>query len=253
MTTSHPPQSGYGPRPRAHRKTEVRNLSKARSKILEILDNQLAPVSVQELSLLTRQHENTIREHLDFLVDADLAIRELPSDHRRGRPAWLYRVNTEFNGLSGSGEYAGLASALAGQIARTSKEPRKDAIEAGRIWGKELIGRASGSRRKDASLRSGIRIRETVVNFMKDLGFAPSPDSQFIQVKLTRCPLLDAAYQYPDVVCAVHLGLVRGALEALGTNEEQIEKTELQSFSERGSCKLSLMRSIPSPSRQHHR
>ena len=41
---------------------------------------------------------------------------------------------------------------------------------------------------------------------------APTPTPPTPTVRLTRCPLLDAAEQYPDVVCGVHLGIAKGAL-----------------------------------------
>ena len=33
---------------------------------------------------------------------------------------------------------------------------------------------------------------------------------------LRRCPFLDVAREHQDVVCSIHLGLMRGALDELG-------------------------------------
>jgi predicted ArsR family transcriptional regulator len=52
---------------------------------------------------------------------------------------------------------------------------------------------------------------------------------------LTQCPLLDAARTHPDVVCGVHLGIVRGALQEWGTS---LGEVELLPFSEPGACRL---------------
>jgi predicted ArsR family transcriptional regulator len=62
-------------------------------------------------------------------------------------------------------------------------------------------------------------------------------------VKLCRCPLLEAAHEHPEVVCGVHLGVVRGALEVLGADPDQTEHTTLQPFSEPGACRLDLLAS----------
>jgi len=54
---------------------------------------------------------------------------------------------------------------------------------------------------------------------------------------LLRWPLLEAAHKYPDVVCGVHLGIVRGALEEYGADPSN---TDLFPFSEPGACRLDL-------------
>jgi predicted ArsR family transcriptional regulator len=54
-------------------------------------------------------------------------------------------------------------------------------------------------------------------------------------VRLTRCPLLEAAHRHPDVVCAVHLGIVRGALDEQGADPSG---TALAPFAEPGACVL---------------
>jgi predicted ArsR family transcriptional regulator len=80
-----------------------------------------------------------------------------------------------------------------------------------------------------------------VVGLLEQLGFAPLADARVGVVKLRRCPLLEAAQQYPDVVCGVHLGVVRGALEELGADPGRTEQTALQPFSEPGACRLDLL------------
>jgi predicted ArsR family transcriptional regulator len=56
-------------------------------------------------------------------------------------------------------------------------------------------------------------------------------------VLLRTCPLLEAAREHPTVVCSVHLGLVAGALGALG---ESAHGVQLQPFSRPGACTLTL-------------
>jgi predicted ArsR family transcriptional regulator len=201
---------------------------------------------VSALSALTRQHQNTIREHLDGLVDDRLAVRTSAPAWGRGRPAWLYSAAPDLGSQPGTREYAGLASALAAHIVGTSRQPRADSIEAGRRWGRELVRRGTA----DASAgevpvpagmaSSATAARREVVSLLEELGFSPSADARVSVIKLRRCPLLEAAYQYPEVVCGVHLGVVRGALEELGADPERTEHTALQPFSEPGACRLEL-------------
>ena len=55
--------------------------------------------------------------------------------------------------------------------------------------------------------------------------------------RLRRCPLLEAAVEQPEVVCSVHLGIVRGALDTWGTTSDE---TSLVPFAEPGACLLHL-------------
>jgi predicted ArsR family transcriptional regulator len=190
--------------------------------------------------MLTGQHENTIREHLDALVDEDLAIKYQSTEHLRGRPAWLYRICDDRDQLR-AGEYAGLASALAGSIARSSSHPDDDAIEAGETWARELVRHSELNPVEDhghLARVSAIATRRKVISLLNQLGFAPKQNADLTKSKLTRCPLLDAAGQYPDIICNVHLGIVRGALSQFGATSTEIDKADLQPFFEPGACVL---------------
>lgn len=260
------PPPGYGPAPTPRANRRRAHISTARAGLLGVLIDQPEPCTVRALAALTRQHPNTIREHLDGLVDDQLAVRTRAPAQSRGRPAWLYSAAPEVGTEPGAREYAGLASALAGQIARTSRQPRADSIDAGREWGRALVRRspvstpavadrpaAADEQRVSGAAKthhqqpavnrapSAMAARREVVTLLEELGFAPSADARLGVVKLHRCPLLQAAHQNPEVVCGVHLGLVRGALDELGAAPDQSERTALQPFSEPGACRLDLL------------
>ncbi len=240
---------GYGPLPTARVRHRRIRISAARAGILDVLIDQPEPCTVGALSALTRQHPNTIREHLDALVAGRLATRTRAPAQGRGRPAWLYSATPDVGSDQGASDYAGLASALAAQISRTSGEPGADAIEAGRGWGRDLVRRShAGAELSEGypahdqpRAPSAVAARREVVALLEELGFAPSPDARSAVIKLRRCPLLEAAHEYPEVVCGVHLGIVRGALDELGNDPERTERTALQPFSEPGACRLDLL------------
>ena len=129
-------------------------------------------------------------------------------------------------------EYAGLAAALASVIDRISDAPRRDGIAAGVQWGRQLARGASHSGARPAR---GARSR--LLSLLEDMGFAPRSDRAGAVVHLTRCPLLDAARMHPDVVCGMHLGVVRGALAEFGGASLG---TTLSAFAEPGACRLEL-------------
>jgi predicted ArsR family transcriptional regulator len=124
------------------------------------------------------------------------------------------------------------------------------------MWGRELVRRsgataaaasavtvdaAKGSVPRATISPSAASARREVVILLEELGLAPGPDARAGVVKLRRCPLLEAAHQYPEVVCGVHLGVVRGALDELGTDPDRVERTTLQPFAEPGACRLDLL------------
>ncbi len=259
--TSTDARPGYGPLPSGRVRHRRDHLSAARAGILDVLIGQPEPCTVGALSALTRQHPNTIREHMDGLVADGLALRSRALAQGRGRPPWLYSVTPDAGSDQEARDYAGLASALAAQIVRTSGQPRADAIEAGRLWGRDLVRRPAvvdaDATDKESPVpnnaerpspvpntvraRGDVARRREVVTLLEELGFAPKPDSRVGVIKLLRCPLLEAAHRYPDVVCGVHLGIVRGALDELGSDPDRTERTALQPFSEPGACRLDLL------------
>lgn len=195
--------------------------------MLETLTAQKRQISITELSALTGLHGNTVREHLDSLVASGFAQRHRASAEGRGRPAWLY---TAVPARSDDGrEYAALASVLAGQVARTSANPAEDAMAAGSEWGRRLA--------EPAIADGPLDTRKQVVRMLDELGFDPDPDGEWKIVKLRHCPLLEAAHEEPEVICGVHHGIVKGALESLGADPGQ---SELHAFHEPGACSLTL-------------
>ncbi|MGZ4631731.1 MAG: helix-turn-helix transcriptional regulator [Actinomycetes bacterium] len=234
MEITHPPhqqrQPDVGPR-KADPAPAGPPMSQSRAALLETLAAQPEPTTLAALSASTGLHANTVREHLEALEGRGLVQRQPSAPHGRGRPAWLYQA-TEPPERS---EYAGLAATLAAAIHRTSSSPREDAIAAGLEWGRELARAKGRSRPAD---RGRPAARRQVVALLADIGFAPEADNRQSVVRLTRCPLLEAAHRYPDVVCGVHLGIVRGALEEYGADAA---RTELFPFSEPGACRLELM------------
>lgn len=218
------PQGPAGPRAGSGRPA----VPDAPRRLLALLAELPAPVTLTAIVRTTGLHPNTVREHLGTLVRHGLATRAKTPVTGRGRPAWAY---TAAAADPETPEYAGLASALAGVIARTSPSPAQDATLAGEEWGRELVrGRAVGPAATPEAAR------DRVVALFDDLGFSPAPDQgEPSRVRLTRCPLLEAAHRHPEVVCAVHLGIVRGALGEQGADPSG---TELAPFAEPGACVL---------------
>lgn len=206
-----------------------RKLSASAATVLEELRTQQRPVTLAALSASVSLHPNTVREHLDTLVRAGFASRTREQPHGPGRPAWTYEATTAVTEAS---EYASLAVVLSSVIARTSARPSRDAEIAGVEWGRDL------ARRRGATSMSAVSARDRAVELLGDLGFSPRQDvAAPSSVLLTRCPLLEAARRNPGVVCAVHLGMLRGVLDAYGA---ETSGSALQPFAEPGACRVVL-------------
>jgi predicted ArsR family transcriptional regulator len=234
-------RGGFGPR---HARPALPHLSSARAAVLRAEGEAGEPVTVAALAELLRQHPNTVREHLDALV-ADGRIERLrraPSG--RGRPAWLYSPTAAPGGSGRSSdlmsgplgpdgqEYVALAVALIDQVSAASPDPGAMAREAGERWGRTLVERHVGTLAAPDSEPT-----EQVVEMLRELRFEPQPTTDPKTMRLTTCPFLDAAKRHPEVVCQIHLGIVRGALNQLGADADG---ADLQAFAQPGACLLGL-------------
>jgi len=241
VNTTLSPVENRGPRP-VRRDDALPGLSPARARVLEFLQSQAGPVGAEHVARAFAQHVNTVRGHLDALVDDGLALRHRQGTSGRGRPAWHYRANPQNPEPDARvREYGALAGALAAHLIRTSPTPMDEAHVAGVEWGRQIV------RDRDARPMSipapTVAARREVVEILEDLGFAPLESPGDAVVLLRRCPLLDVARRYPEVVCQVHQGLIAGALTALGGDGDGVD---LLPFDEPDACRLVLPRT-PSP------
>lgn len=191
-------------------------------RLLSLLQSLAGPATLTELADASGLHPNTLRGHLAGLMDRGSVVRTSGPADGPGRPAHRYAVTGP--GPAPVAELTGLAVALSGAIARSSRHPADDARRAGRAWGHRL---ASESPTPPEPLP-----------VLGRMGFAPEPhpDDRDL-VRLTRCPLLEAARESPDIVCGVHRGLVEGLLEHAGASTEGVD---LEPFAEVGACLLRL-------------
>ena len=220
----------WGPRPA--RQAPGSRLSRPRARLLEVLQAQAEPTSLAALVSITGTHANTVREHLEGLRGAGLVRRSAAPASGRGRPGWLYEA-TELSHDDPRPEYAGLAIALASVVVRTSPAPVEAAREAGCQWGREL----ARSARADSAAAKPRSSRQAVTDLFDQMGFAAEPGRSARVVRLTRCPLLQAAHQAPEIVCSVHQGIAEGALEEFGAASDGVQ---LLPFAEPGACVLRL-------------
>jgi predicted ArsR family transcriptional regulator len=192
--------------------------SPARTRIVEILREEPsldAAVLAERLGL----HLNTVRAHLNVLEDAELVEAAVEERARPGRPRLLYRAMPAGQEPGPSAEDAGyrfLASILASFLGATSDDPVAAAERAGHAWGGFVVDEPPPF--SDLDPEEGVR---RLVEMLEEYGFDPlledrEPHRPYLVLR--RCPFLDVAREHQDVVCSIHLGLMRGALEELGVD-----------------------------------
>ncbi len=179
----------------------------SRRRLLEILRSAEQPVDAAALAMSIGVHVTTVRFHLDVLEDAGLVQRRPERAGRPGRPRQLYRAIPAGDGNRQLVEV--LAGALAAEPGAADFAER-----AGRRWADHEVAEGAGSSTwEEATGRLG--------QLFDRLGFAPvlvdQPDRR--RWELHACPFRALAESHPQVVCTVHLGLMRGALERLHVDQ----------------------------------
>ena len=192
-----------------------------RSDVLRVLKESDGPVGIAAIAGELGVHPNTVRFHLDTLVERGQVEQVRPERHRPGRPPLLFRA---VRGMDPAGprHYRVLAEILTRSVA-AAPDPRARAVEAGHDWGRQA---AATSESAGAPLGRLVTLLDT-------LGFAPERRAAGTQVGLRHCPFLELAESESRVVCAIHLGLMRGALESWNAPQTV---AQLQPFAEPDLC-----------------
>jgi predicted ArsR family transcriptional regulator len=174
-------------------------------------------------------HPNTARFHLEALAEAGLAVREREDRETPGRPRIGYRAVAD--GPAGRRRYRLLAEMLTSLIAATMPEPGRAAAEAGREWGAYLAEQPPPYQK--------LTVEETVgklTAIMEELGFSPQAeagdDGQY-RLSLRHCPFREVAQHHQNVICALHHGLMRGALDRM---RAPVTASRLEPFVEPSLC-----------------
>jgi predicted ArsR family transcriptional regulator len=203
-------------------------LGRSRARVLELLRASESPLGVQDIADRTGLHPNTARFHLDGLVEAGLATREAQARAAAGRPSMAYRAAGD--GPAGPRRYRLLAEMLTSLIAGLMAEPGEAAAAAGREWGAYLTEPPPPFQRLGA-----IESLARLTAILAELGFAPqpAPEGDHYRLSLRECPFKEIAQQHQDVVCALHLGLMRGVLAQL---RSAVTADRLEPFAEPGLC-----------------
>ena len=202
----------------------------SRVALVGALRDSSEPLDAHVLAERVGLHLNTVRWHLRILSEAGLVLEETRTPGTRGRPRHIYRLSDAT--LTGDlGRYGLLAEVLVDALAHGGPDVARTLEEAGRMRGRTLIRpRLGGGREVTTADALG-----AVVRLLEGLGFDPQLEHTQTgdQITMRPCPFGEMASRHSSVVCPVHLGLMRGTLEALAA---PVEATTLEPFAKPDLC-----------------
>ena len=206
-------------------------LGRRRAEVLDLLRAAHAPLGVQDVADRLGLHANSARFHLDALVEAGLAARTPRARSTPGLPSMVYQAVDGGAAAAGQRHFRLLAEMLTSLVAGMLPDPGQAATQAGREWGRYLTEPPAPYQRLSAAEAIG-RLTAT----LEDIGFAPqAPDGETPPsvLRLRQCPFREVAEGHQDVVCALHLGLMQGALAQM---RAPVTADRLNPFAEPSLC-----------------
>ncbi|WP_245634745.1 helix-turn-helix transcriptional regulator [Janibacter terrae] len=191
-------------------------------------------LTAQELGELAGLHVTTVRFHLERLVAGGLLTTHSVRTRGVGRPRKKYAIAREGLPAPQRDEaFVRLAELLAETFtARTEDGSPLTPEQAGAAWAHEHAARLLGDRPPTGPATSPGAWLATVgrmIDVLRDWGYTPdlrtSAEGRTADIDIIGCPFIELARSRPEVVCAVHRGLMRGTLEVLGEPGAELELT----------------------------
>jgi predicted ArsR family transcriptional regulator len=201
-----------------------------RYRLFRFITDAGRPLRVKELVAEVGLHHTIVRQHLGALRDAGLLEETTERGGRPGRPHLLYRTSAAAAARwTGPAPYEQLSVMLLEML--TSGTPPRG------------VGRHIGAEAAERVAASGEQPAIGVVRELARLGFDPKcrEDGDTVEVVLQHCPMAAAAQRWPDIVCALHHGMVEALATRLGAGEVR-EFTPAEAV--KAGCRLRL---VPAP------
>lgn len=170
--------------------------SYSRVEILALVQ-QRGERTIAELTDATGLHANTVREHLQRLIDGGHVIPAVERRTTRGRPRTLYSAAT------------GVADASS-PIARRKV---KDAARRGDLMRRVMPWTGGTVERIGTSATHQL---DAIVDHLVECGFDPVVDERDLSIDLSPCPHASDRGEQRAKRCAVHVGLMGSVLNQAG-------------------------------------
>lgn len=153
--------------------------------------------TVSELATCTGLHPNTVREHLQRLIEAGHVLPSVEHRTTRGRPRILYTA------VTGTGPASSPITRR--KVAEAAR--RGDVMRRVMPW----TGGAVAELGPDATHQL-----DAIVEHLAESGFDPDVDERDLTIDLSPCPHATSQAAHRATLCAVHLSLMQAVLSEAG-------------------------------------
>ena len=203
------------PRPALGDLSARANLSAARRRVLEVVEASNDAMTAVQVASALNLHHNTVREHLDALVDAGFVTVSTKPTGKRGRPALRY-ASTAPDPQQMVDAYLLLLDAIADTLGE-GEDARATALEIGRRWA-ELTPGTIAEPTVDGEQVDRVT---ALIPYLAVMGFAPEVSGD--TVVLRSCPLVTRNHRPRDLVCTMHEGFLRAVVGPDPASYERIK------------------------------
>lgn len=190
------------PRPALGDLSARADLSAARRRVLEVVEASDEPMTAVQVASALNLHHNTVREHLDSLVDAGFVTISTRPTGKRGRPALRYS-STAPDPRQVIESYLTLLDAVA-QTLGEGEDGQATALAIGRHWAELTPSVLEIASACDASPKERM---SALLPQLAMMGFAPEVRDE--EIVLRACPLVSHGHNPHPLVCAMHEGFLR--------------------------------------------
>lgn len=213
----------YDQTDRQHRHDRKQRLprNQQRARVLRLVREHGGAVDATEIADRMGLHVTTVRFHLDALCEDGAVARTRIKRDGVGRPRTGYVV------VHDRLDYRSLAEVLAMELGDTVAERRMRAERAGGRWAARIVANAAGEATEPVeplgeSDGTVDNRADMIAEIFDRMGFGPelAPATDCAggrrerTLRLYGCPVRDLARSHPEVSCGMHLGLLRGLLDA---------------------------------------
>ncbi|MFF2050462.1 helix-turn-helix domain-containing protein [Leifsonia sp. NPDC058194] len=197
-------------------------VSSPRLRLLDLLQQE-SPQTATRLAAAVDLHHNTVREHLERLIDDGLVVRA--SEHRtvRGRPQIFYSAAT---GLDGASERARTQTGDAIALGRAYRRAFPDTLPDAAGGGDDRAREAA-----DAQL-------DVLEDYLDRCGFEPRVDRAALEIRLC-CPFGDLRSELAESLCSVDRRVVCSVLARV---DGPLDVTGITPTEAAGTCVLTMER-----------
>lgn len=201
-------------------------LSTAQLRVLEAVEKAHRPLRAAHIAAMLGLHHNTVREHLEALVDDGfICVTAVPTG-QRGRPALVYSA-TAPNPGEVLDSYLALLEAIADTLG-AEQNAQTTARAIGQQWARNTYAAAHADTSEEShapddqtrpepldTTTNACDGLEPLIPSLVRMGFAPEPAQSGITLKA--CPLITATRTPSALVCLMHEGFLNETLAQHGS------------------------------------